>query len=172
MTAVRLLMALSLICSAAAFAQMQDDSLTPANQAFTVSDLSALPSGPSAIRNPSAFTVDQLSDPFLLRGNSTQSPKLMLERLPQRQGESGVTLKLNGGEMTTNANPHARMDRLAVAQDSLCYAIRSYVVARDSKHSDSVHPVGYTTCVPASRYQLRTTVEQQSSERDVRLIQH
>jgi len=55
--------------------------------------------------------------------------------------------------------------------DSLCYSIRSYVVARDSKHSDSVHPVGYTTCVPASRYRLRTTMDQQASGRDLSLIQ-
>lgn len=38
-----------------------------------------------------------------------------------------------------------------------CYAIRSYVVARDSKTSDSTHPVSYSTCQPAARYQLRTT---------------
>jgi hypothetical protein len=41
--------------------------------------------------------------------------------------------------------------------DSLCYTIRSYVVARDSKHSDAVHPAGYSTCQPASKYRLRTT---------------
>jgi hypothetical protein len=38
-----------------------------------------------------------------------------------------------------------------------CYKIRSYVVARDTKHSDSTHPVSYSTCQPAARYQLRTT---------------
>jgi hypothetical protein len=38
-----------------------------------------------------------------------------------------------------------------------CYAIRSYVVARDTKHSDSTHQVSYSTCQPAARYQLRTT---------------
>jgi hypothetical protein len=46
---------------------------------------------------------------------------------------------------------------IASLDDSMCYNIRSYVVARDSKYSDSVHPVKYTTCVPASRYQLKTT---------------
>ena len=46
--------------------------------------------------------------------------------------------------------------------DSMCLKIRSYVVARDSKDSDSVHPVKYTTCVPASRYQLKTTELHQS----------
>lgn len=41
--------------------------------------------------------------------------------------------------------------------ETTCYKIRSYVVARDSKHSDSTHPVSYSTCQPAARYQLRTT---------------
>jgi hypothetical protein len=41
--------------------------------------------------------------------------------------------------------------------DAVCYKIRSFVVARDSKNSDSVHPVGYSTCQPASKYRLRTT---------------
>lgn len=37
-----------------------------------------------------------------------------------------------------------------------CLAIRSYVVKRDSKDSDSVHLAGYTTCVPAARFRLKT----------------
>jgi hypothetical protein len=41
--------------------------------------------------------------------------------------------------------------------DAVCYKIRSYVVARDSMNSDSVHPVGYSTCQPATKYRLRTT---------------
>ena len=41
--------------------------------------------------------------------------------------------------------------------DSTCYAIRSYVVARDSKNSDSTHAVSYSTCQPSARYQLKTT---------------
>jgi rRNA maturation protein Nop10 len=44
-----------------------------------------------------------------------------------------------------------------VIDDSVCYTMRSYVVARDSKDSDSVHPVRYSTCQPAGRYRLRTT---------------
>ena len=49
------------------------------------------------------------------------------------------------------ASPGQRID------DTVCYKIRSYVVARDSKDSDSVHPVGYSTCQPSTRYRLRTT---------------
>lgn len=41
--------------------------------------------------------------------------------------------------------------------DGLCFTMRSYVVARDSKNSDSTHPVSYSTCQKASRYRLRTT---------------
>jgi hypothetical protein len=50
--------------------------------------------------------------------------------------------------------------------DSTCYAIRSYVMARDEKNSDSTHLVRYSTCQAASRYQLRTAdVEIKSSAR-------
>jgi len=48
-------------------------------------------------------------------------------------------------------------DASASDGDGLCYTMRSYVVARDSKHSDSTHPVSYSTCQKASRYRLRTT---------------
>ena len=44
-----------------------------------------------------------------------------------------------------------------LGDDTVCYKIRSYVVERDAKDSDSVHPVAYSTCQPASRYRLRTT---------------
>lgn len=41
-----------------------------------------------------------------------------------------------------------------LAAGTICYNIRSYVVSRDSKDSDSVHPSGYSTCIPANRYRL------------------
>lgn len=41
--------------------------------------------------------------------------------------------------------------------DPVCYSIRSYVVARDCKDSDSTHPVSESTCQPAPRYGLRTS---------------
>jgi len=47
----------------------------------------------------------------------------------------------------------------SVPGETTCFAIRSYVVARDSKDSDSVHPVRYTTCVPAAKYRLKTAEE-------------
>ncbi len=41
--------------------------------------------------------------------------------------------------------------------DTTCYTMRSYVVARDAKDSDSTHPVSYSTCQPATRYRVKTT---------------
>jgi len=40
----------------------------------------------------------------------------------------------------------------------VCYSIRSYLMARDSKDSDSTHIVGVSTCQPAQKYALKTTV--------------
>jgi len=40
--------------------------------------------------------------------------------------------------------------------DATCFTMRSYVVARDSKDSDSTHPAGYSTCQPSNRYQVKS----------------
>ena|SRR5215471_15422651 len=40
--------------------------------------------------------------------------------------------------------------------DDTCYTLRTYVVARDSKNSDSTHPVRSSTCLPGSRLRLKT----------------
>ncbi len=64
-----------------------------------------------------------------------------------------------GPSLASNAASDPMMltsDKNFVA-DTVCYTMRSYVVARDSKHSDAVHPAGYSTCQPASKYRLRTT---------------
>jgi hypothetical protein len=42
--------------------------------------------------------------------------------------------------------------------DNLCLKMRAYKVAPDSPHSDSTHPVGYSTCQPAARFQARSIV--------------
>ena len=163
MTDIRLLMAISVICSASAFAQMQTDSVSPA---------SAVAAGSSATKNPAQFNTHQLSDPFLPIKNSAESQKLLLEPVPQNSKEDEILLKRNYGQFTAKDNPFAKMEVPFLAgSDSYCLKIRSYVVARDSENSDAVHPVGYTTCVPANRFRLRTTEEHQTSERDSHLIQ-
>jgi hypothetical protein len=43
--------------------------------------------------------------------------------------------------------------------DGICLTMRTYKVARDNPQSDSTHAVGYSTCQPGARFQVRTTEE-------------
>ena len=43
--------------------------------------------------------------------------------------------------------------------DNICYTVRSYIVARENRNSDSTELVGYSTCQPSSKYELRITVD-------------
>jgi len=57
------------------------------------------------------------------------------------------------------APPRQRQERQRVSiRDHVCYSMRSYIVARESPNSDSTRLVGYRTCEPAWKYELRTTV--------------
>ncbi|HTS34491.1 MAG TPA: hypothetical protein VMH04_02400 [Candidatus Solibacter sp.] len=49
-------------------------------------------------------------------------------------------------------------DDLVLLGDEICYTLRTYVVARDTKDSDSTHPVKSTTCQMGSRFQLKTAI--------------
>jgi hypothetical protein len=42
--------------------------------------------------------------------------------------------------------------------ERVCLKMRSYIVARESPDSDSTRLVGYKTCQPSWKYELRTTV--------------
>jgi hypothetical protein len=44
-------------------------------------------------------------------------------------------------------------------RDNVCYTMRSYIMARENRDSDSTKLVGYSTCQPSSKYELRITVE-------------
>lgn len=67
---------------------------------------------------------------------------------------------LNSPLLTAPArSDEARSDeqRAEMARQRICYSIRSYLMARDSKDSDSTHLVGVSTCQPAQQYGLKTT---------------
>ena len=67
----------------------------------------------------------------------------------------GRPFKLEAKTDSSGLGPESLLNG-QLPDDTTCYAIRSYVVARDSKNSDSTHPVSYSTCQPASRYRLKT----------------
>jgi len=62
----------------------------------------------------------------------------------------------NSQTLTVKASPDGKILSWAL-EDRSCLTLRSYVVARDSKDSDSTHLVSYSTCQPAARYRVKTT---------------
>jgi hypothetical protein len=54
--------------------------------------------------------------------------------------------------------PHARV---LTQNDATCYSIRSYRVKRDDPESDSTRLVGYSTCQPSNRFQVKAADERQ-----------
>jgi hypothetical protein len=92
-------------------------------------------------------------------------PQDALTRLQRRQAaaiESEKQAFLTSSDQNPGPNADSKTQVLnalrQIPGDNTCLKIRSYQVARDSKDSDSTHLVGYSTCLPASLYQLRTTV--------------
>jgi hypothetical protein len=138
MTLTRLLSAALVLCSLPALTQDQQpikqDELFRGRGSFFLSfDTGATPTEPWRIgrRRP----VD------LLSGQNALDPKRLDQyRLDRVKGDPRIR--------------HFKLD--ASDADTTCYSIRSYVVARDSKDSDSTHPAGYSTCLPSNRYQLRS----------------
>ena len=112
----------------------------------------------------SAFAQEQLSS--ATRPNRTAEPEKSTRVTTSAPWTSVVNRPTDSRESSLQ---WMQLDPMAVradarpGDDTLCYKIRSYVVARDSKDSDSVHPVGYSTCQPASRYRLKKTQLQTSS---------
>ena len=114
------------------------------------------------ICSASAFAQEQLS--------STARPTQTTEKSEPVTTSDPLRILLNQPtDSRVNSRQWQQLDPMAVradarpGADTLCYKIRSYVVARDSRDSDSVHPVGYSTCQPASRYRLKKTQIQTDS---------
>ena len=145
MTLTRLLAAALVVCSTPAFAQTQTGSLAVSDQPSASQPATAAssepwkfipnqPSDAAASKDPlNRFQVDQYK---LLPSNGA-----CRGLCPRAAADAGMVLSGFGGELDANT----------------CLKIRSYVVARDSKNSDSTHPVSYSTCQPAKRYGLKTT---------------
>ena len=150
MTSVRLLTATVLICIASAFAQEQLSSTTSPNRAA----------------EPEKAAQTAATEAWKLVLNQPVDWNVGKDRLQQFQIDA---YKIDRSRIDPNRqtsrwvfqNDDIVMETLG--DDTLCYKIRSYVVARDSKNSDSVHPVGYSTCQPASRYRLKKTQIQTGS---------
>jgi hypothetical protein len=51
--------------------------------------------------------------------------------------------------------------RVLTQKDSTCYSIRSYRVTRDDPASDTTRLVGYSTCQPSTKFQVKEANERQ-----------
>ena len=101
-------------------------------------------------REPWQIIPDLKSGPLFPLSTQSDAGSMPGHRLTHEEGfrffmnrptsQSPLITLLPDGEYTT---------------DSICYSIRSYVVERDDKDSDSTHPVGSSTCQPANRYRVK-----------------
>ncbi len=136
MTSARLALIALLVCSASAFAQ------TPSSLATPDTDRPAK-NLPSESWKIGSQTTDSRTANDPIERMRIDQFRINPKGLPFQQDARADLMTLN-----LDGQP---------GDDTTCYAIRSYVVARDSKTSDATHSVGYSTCQPASRYRLRTT---------------
>jgi hypothetical protein len=153
MTLTHLVFAALLVCSVPAVTQDQQliASQNPDNVATVAADNnSATPSDPWRILpdRSSNFTSDSM------------------DRMRIDQYVHG----LGKGDLRSGRSNEAKRRTLVMGlggpldADATCFTMRSYVVARDSKDSDSTHPTGYSTCQPASKYRVRTTEQEPVKE--------
>ncbi len=170
MTLARLLAAALLLCSLPALAQDQQSqhSRTPKPPCRGLCLVNVMPSkvsffsvdwvgysghsfGPlgdfpeSADRGSTRSALDQVRLGQYDFGQLIQDPK-------EGKDDSGLYPLPPRHRSVTLIGPDVQLP-----DDNTCLTMRSYVVARDSKDSDSTHLVSYTTCQPSARYRVKTT---------------
>jgi hypothetical protein len=140
MTLARLLAAALLICSGSALAQGQQfQSSRLVGKASTASEPWRIFPNPPSNLGSGQEGLDPTGLSHYDFSQFTEVPDVR-------------NFKLNNGPVTLFTP-----DWLVPEGDATCLAIRSYVVARDSKGSDSTHLVSYSTCQPSARYRVKTT---------------
>jgi hypothetical protein len=147
MTLARLLASSIVLCSVLAFTQTKTDS-------FSVSDNAAATSQPASVASaePWKFIPNQPAD--TLTHKDPLNP-LQIDKYKLVPSKTDARTLMAGPEVDAGmilSGLSGQMDGVTT-----CLKIRSYVVARDSKDSDSTHPVSYSTCQPSTRYRVRTT---------------
>jgi hypothetical protein len=153
MTLTRLLVAALFFCSVPAFAQDQQplkqrtfkqSELARGTWFFLKSDAAATPGEPWRIG---------LNRPADATAGTNPMDRLQLDKFKVYRSKTDTRTFLLG--------PEADAGMVLSSLDGpdgviTCLKIRSYVVARDSKDSDSTHPVSYSTCQPSNRYRVKS----------------
>jgi hypothetical protein len=146
MTLTRLVLAALLICSLPAFAQDQQLIATQNADnvaAFATNHEASTPSEPWRIipNRSSEFSSDSID-------------RMRVDQYVLDQGKADFR---SGRSKESKTRTLVMGLNGPLDTDATCFTMRSYVVARDSKDSDSTHPTGYSTCQPASKYRVKAT---------------
>ena len=144
MTLARLFLVVLFVCALPGFAQ--DQKLSAAQNS----------------ENVSAFATNRDSatpaEPWRIMPNR---PSDLSSNSPDRMRADQYVLDRSRGDFRSGRSDKTRTVVMGLNgpldADATCFTMRSYVVARDSKGSDSTHPTGYSTCQPASKYRVKTT---------------
>ncbi len=155
MTLARLLPAALIVCSLPAFGQEQQTSNLPAFPAsgHHDADVSVVSRDSGRAFDTSRATPATAGEPWRIAPNLTAD----LGSEKYNIGPDQFTVDLQGPYFKSGAHSRPLVLRAdGQGADLTCYTIRSYVVARDSKDSDSTHPAGYSTCRPSDRYQVKS----------------
>jgi len=152
MTLIRFVAAALLVSSPLSFAQTKIDSLAISDQT------SASKPATAASSEPWKFIPNQLAD---VSSGKDPLSRIQIDKYKVSRSNTETRTHLLGPE----ADAGMVLSGLGGDLDGVttCLKIRSYVVARDSKDSDSTHPVSYSTCQPSTRYRVRTTQIQSGS---------
>jgi hypothetical protein len=156
MTLARVLAASIVVCSAVMFAQQKPSTLAV----------------PTLIADATQSAIVASAEPWKFIPNQPADSAAGRDRLNSQQIDKYKVSHSKTDARTLLLGPEADAGMILSGLDgqgdgvTTCLKIRSYVVARDSKDSDSTHPVSYSTCQPSSRYRVRTTeIQTQSVDR-------
>jgi hypothetical protein len=108
-------------------------------------------------------TTIQSTDSARQNSSASADLSLLFPNLQTEQGAAEPMDQIHVGEYSPRLSQFSvprfllRIpDRQAMDDDTLCYTVRSYKVARDNPHSDSTHAAGSSTCQPAARFHTRS----------------
>ncbi len=138
MTSARLLVVVFLLCPLVALSQEKQ----PSSSADSSS------AAQSSVGSSSAATADSSSYRTM---TAEQKAEFNVRALQRLIGDRHVDINTEHPWIKVTADGKIA----AWGIDSTCYTIRSYVVERDDKDSDSTHLVRSSTCQPATHYQMK-----------------
>ena len=116
----------------------------------------------SKLPSPGVSVLEPLGSLFQPQERGARSVEIPL-RDKQQLAEDGARKSLAqlmaSGRIAPNSHVGFTVSpdgRVTWSMDKTCFAIRSYLMARDDKDTDSTHLVRTSTCIPSNKYELRT----------------